>query len=345
MSDLRIVLVGKNVSENNRVGNLILNKNVFGKITPQPDVETFTEKVERRNITVFNTTQLLNPALKLQTITHYVSKLSPPEPHVIILVLQLSDFSQKNRDMLPSVLNCFGEQAMKCTMILTTDDETRSTEHKFENEYIKEISTECGGGCLQLAQYTQHSQILQKVDEIISHGVAEETQHVSSLHEEDHMSDLRIVLLGKNVSENSRVRNSILGVDVHESDASIKQHNVLKISETVKGRQITVIDTLHLLNPDLSDHQITQTVRDCVNQSDPGPHVFIIILQYKDFTEEDLRRVKYMLDRFSEEAVKRTIVLSTDEETDSSYTSVIKKHTAVHQLINNCGGGHLQLKE
>uniref|UniRef100_A0A8C2HPK2 AIG1-type G domain-containing protein n=1 Tax=Cyprinus carpio TaxID=7962 RepID=A0A8C2HPK2_CYPCA len=156
--------------------------------------------------------------------------------------------------------------------------------------------------------------------------------------------DLRIVLLGKNVSENSRVRNSILGVDVHESDASIKQHNVLKISETVKGRQITVIDTLHLLNPDLSDHQITQTVRDCVNQSDPGPHVFIIILQYKDFTEEDLRRVKHVLNKFSGEAINRSIVLTTDEERDYSYMSPVIKQTAIHQLIKECGERHLQFE-
>ncbi|KTF79256.1 hypothetical protein cypCar_00035653 [Cyprinus carpio] len=162
MSDLRIVLVGKNVSENNRVGNLILNKNVFGKITPQPDVETFMERVERRNITVFNTTQLLNPALKLQTITHYVSKLSPPEPHVIILVLQLSDFSQKNRDMLPSVLNCFGEQAMKRTMILTTDDETRSTEHKIEKAYIIRNIYRIEDGSFSFTKYTTLSNTFKK---------------------------------------------------------------------------------------------------------------------------------------------------------------------------------------
>ncbi|XP_052394062.1 uncharacterized protein LOC127942403 [Carassius gibelio] len=344
MSDLRIVLVGKNESENNRVGNLIFNKNVFGKKTPQPDVETFTERVERRNITVINATHLLNPELRLKEITQYVSRLCPPEPHVIILVLQLNDFSQKNRDILPSVLNCFGEHAMKCTMILTTDDETRSAEHTFENEYIQEISTECAGGCLQLAQNTKHSQILQRVDEIISQGVVEETQQISSLHEEDgrkqrrrsrsggrpNMCDLRIVLLGKNLSENSRVRNSILG-----TDALIEQHNVLKISETVKNRHVTVIDPLHLLNPDISDLQITQTVRECVFLSDPGPHAFIIILQYKDFTEEDLRRVKHVLNKFSGEAIKRSIVVTTDEERDDSY---------IHQLIKECGARHLEFE-
>uniref|UniRef100_A0A8C1M0I3 AIG1-type G domain-containing protein n=1 Tax=Cyprinus carpio TaxID=7962 RepID=A0A8C1M0I3_CYPCA len=156
------------------------------------------------------------------------------------------------------------------------------------------------------------------------------------------MCDLRIVLLGKNVSENSRVRNSILGVDVHESDAPIKQHNVLKISGMVKDRHVTVINTLHLLNPDLSDHQITQTVRECVNQSDPGPHVFIIILQYNDFTEEDLRRVKHVLNKFSGEAMKHSIVLTTDEERDYSYMSPVIKQTAIQQLIKECGERHLE---
>ncbi|XP_016366133.1 trichohyalin-like [Sinocyclocheilus rhinocerous] len=159
------------------------------------------------------------------------------------------------------------------------------------------------------------------------------------------MCDLRIVLLGKNVSENSRVRNSILGIDVHESDAHIKQHNVLKISETVKNRHVTVINTLHLLNLNISDHQITQTVRDCVNQSDPGPNTFIIILQYKDFTEEDMHRVKLVLNKFCGEAIKRTIVLTTDEERDDSYMRPMIKQTAIHQLINECGGRHMEFEK
>ncbi|XP_026109555.1 GTPase IMAP family member 8-like isoform X2 [Carassius auratus] len=153
--------------------------------------------------------------------------------------------------------------------------------------------------------------------------------------ERPNMCDLRIVILGKNVPENSRVRNSILGIDVHESDAPIEQHNVLKISGTVKNRHVTVIDPLHLLNPDISDHQITQTVRGCVNQSDPGPHAFLIILQYKDFTEEDLRKVKHVLNKFSGEAIKRSIVVTTDEERDDSY---------IHQLIKECGERHLEFE-
>ncbi|XP_048022739.1 GTPase IMAP family member 8-like [Megalobrama amblycephala] len=102
-----------------------------------------------------------------------------------------------------------------------------------------------------------------------------------------------------------------------------------------------VINSPQLLQTNISDHQITQTVRECVSLSDPGPHVFILVLQYKDFTEEDMTRVKYVLEKFSEEAIKRTIVITTDEETDEGAS--VKTNELIHQFTAECGGGHVQL--
>ncbi|XP_067219790.1 GTPase IMAP family member 8-like [Chanodichthys erythropterus] len=159
------------------------------------------------------------------------------------------------------------------------------------------------------------------------------------------VSDLRIVLLGKNVSENSRVRNSILGIHMHDLPTGLQQH-CWRISGTVKNRHITVINTLHLLNPNISDDQITKTVRECVNLSAPGPHVFILVLQNNDFTQRDMRRVKHVLNKFSEETIKRTILITTDEEThDSHMFSHTEMNTAIRQLIKECGERHLQLEE
>ncbi|XP_077058477.1 GTPase IMAP family member 8-like isoform X1 [Siphateles boraxobius] len=166
--------------------------------------------------------------------------------------------------------------------------------------------------------------------------------------------DLRIVLLGTNVSENCKVRNLILGINKRENKdpAALEKHNVIPVSGKVKDRHITVINTLHLLNPNISHHQITHTVRECVDQSYPGPHVFILVLQYKDFTEEDMRRLEYVLKQFSEDAIKRTIVLTTDKETHrlmitskiSPTDTMVQLHT-INQLIKVCGGRHLQLDE
>ncbi|RXN18976.1 GTPase IMAP family member 8-like protein [Labeo rohita] len=157
------------------------------------------------------------------------------------------------------------------------------------------------------------------------------------------VSDLRIVLIGKNGSENRRVGNTILGITAFNSEApsSYSQQHSEKISGEVEKRHITVINT-HLLQPNLSHQQIIQGVKECLSLSAPGPHVFVLVLQSKDFSENDRNTVKYVLNRFSKQAIKHTIVLTTDEETHTSKLTFMIWNNAIRDLIKECGGGHLQ---
>ncbi|RXN15606.1 GTPase IMAP family member 8-like protein [Labeo rohita] len=89
-------------------------------------------------------------------------------------------------------------------------------------------------------------------------------------------------------------------------------------------------------------------MRAYVSLSAPGPHAFVLILQYKDFTEEDMRRMKHVLKRFSEEAIKRSIVITTDKAAHvSKMISLFKSDSnkLVQQLTEECGGGHIQFDE
>ncbi|ROI80767.1 GTPase IMAP family member 1 [Anabarilius grahami] len=112
--------------------------------------------------------------------------------------------------------------------------------------------------------------------------------------------------------------------------------NIEKHRGKLKDRDVTVINTPHLLRPNLSITPISQGVKECVNLSAPGPHVIILVLQQNDFSDNDRHRVKYVLNEFSEEALKPTIVLTDEEEINSN---------CIHQLIKECGGGHLQFDE
>ncbi|XP_026054665.1 GTPase IMAP family member 8-like [Carassius auratus] len=112
-----------------------------------------------------------------------------------------------------------------------------------------------------------------------------------------------------------------------------------RISGFVEERYVTVFNT-HLFQPNLSQHQLTQRVRDCVSLSAPGPHVFVLVLQYNNFRENDRQRVNTVLNLFSYQAMKHTIVLTTDEETHGFiFTS---RNNTVHDITKDCGGGHLQ---
>jgi len=148
--------------------------------------------------------------------------------------------------------------------------------------------------------------------------------------------DLRIVLIGKREQENNQVENII------KDSSALDREAPSSCSQQHSDRNIIVINTAHFLQPHLSQHEIKQGVRECVSQSAPGPNVILLVLQYNDFSEDDLRRVKTVLNLFSVKAIKHTIVLTTDEETlASKWTSLVVNNT-IKILIKQCGGRHLQ---
>ncbi|XP_005161594.1 uncharacterized protein isoform X2 [Danio rerio] len=158
-------------------------------------------------------------------------------------------------------------------------------------------------------------------------------------HDRPNMSDLRIVLIGKNASENSRVENFIKSgpAAVFDSGASFY---VKQTRFSGQERNIRVFHFPHLLQTHLNQLQVIQAVRECLSQCAPGPHVIILVLQYNDFTELDRDRVKYILSLFSQKAIKHTIVLTTDEETLRFV--FFKTNKAVQNVIKDCEGRHLR---
>ncbi|XDV12104.1 hypothetical protein PO909_000840 [Leuciscus waleckii] len=169
-------------------------------------------------------------------------------------------------------------------------------------------------------------------------GVGEDdplkTEVEQNINMSSRVSDLRIVLLGKSVSENSGVGNFILGRAAFDSEAP--PDVVERVGGRVKDRHVTIINSPQLLQTNISYHQITQTVRECVYLSDPGPHVIVLVLKHDQCSAEDQECVEKVLDSFSEQVYQHTMILTTQEPTETN--DILQK------IIQKCFNRHFSLQ-
>ncbi|XP_030285772.1 GTPase IMAP family member 2-like [Sparus aurata] len=129
------------------------------------------------------------------------------------------------------------------------------------------------------------------------------------------MSELRVVLLGNSWSQRSSVGNFILGETVFTTEG--EPHSCLKVRGQVKERHIVLINTPDLLHPNISSEQLAEHVDTCVRFSTPGPHVFLLVLQPEDFTEQNKERLQSILENFSDQSFDHSLVLIAPPRVES----------------------------
>ncbi|XP_067376470.1 uncharacterized protein [Channa argus] len=134
-----------------------------------------------------------------------------------------------------------------------------------------------------------------------------------------HMSELRVVLLGNSWSERSSVGNFILGEAKFNTDE--EPHDCVRVRGGLKEKEILLINTPDLLHPDMSLHGLTEHVENIKHLSAPGPHVFLLVLQPEDFTEEKTKKLQSILENFSDRSFDHsTVLISTPREESSGST-------------------------
>ncbi|KAL1277283.1 hypothetical protein QQF64_023956, partial [Cirrhinus molitorella] len=145
--------------------------------------------------------------------------------------------------------------------------------------------------------------------------------------------NMRVVLLGNSVSENSQVGNFILGRAAFDGETFPDVAE--RVTGRLKERHVMVINSPHLLQTNISDHKIKQTVRECVHLSDPGPHVIILLLKHKQCSAEYQECVEKVLHSFSERVFQHTMVLTMTESTQTNdiLQKIIKKCLNRHFIL------------
>ncbi|KAK2917113.1 hypothetical protein Q8A67_001487 [Cirrhinus molitorella] len=111
---------------------------------------------------------------------------------------------------------------------------------------------------------------------------------------------------------------------------------VERVTGRLKDRHVIIINSPQLLQTNISDHQITQTVRECVHLSDPGPHVIVLLLKHEPCSAEDQECVEKVLHSFSECVYQHTMVISTQEPTQTNHI--------LQNIIQKCANRHFSLQ-
>ncbi|ROL48869.1 GTPase IMAP family member 4 [Anabarilius grahami] len=128
--DLRIVLLGVSGAGKSSMGNAILGREAF-KESRTRESEIQKERVEDRNISIINTPGFFNAQLTDEELQKQMMKsqdLSDPGPHVFLLIINLKNFEEDERNIVNEIEEIFGAQALKFTMVLFIGRERMSNQ-------------------------------------------------------------------------------------------------------------------------------------------------------------------------------------------------------------------------
>ncbi|XP_050411760.1 GTPase IMAP family member 8 isoform X1 [Patella vulgata] len=160
--------------------------------------------------------------------------------------------------------------------------------------------------------------------------------------------DIRLVLIGKSGTGKSSLGNNLLGRKEFKS-TSLQNTNTL-IPECRRGSiqlgdgtNLVVVDTPGIADTTTSTTETFEELTRCIELSNPGPHVFVLVLKIDRFTQEEMNIIKHLKYWFGQDFMKYAVFIFTGKDSLDYDGSTIGQHiegspSEIKALIREAGG-------
>ncbi|XP_028265999.1 GTPase IMAP family member 8-like [Parambassis ranga] len=151
-------------------------------------------------------------------------------------------------------------------------------------------------------------------------------------------SELRVVILGNSWSARREIVNFILRQTLVYKAPEI----CMRFRGPVEDKILSVIQTPDLSLTNMSMGELTAFIKDCMQMSAPGPHVFLLAVQPDDFTDKHKLGLCTVLKHISDQSFDHSLIListPTDER-------LMKKHMEnphLNDMIRKCQYRYMKL--
>ncbi|XP_045890986.1 GTPase IMAP family member 8-like, partial [Micropterus dolomieu] len=334
-STLRIVLFGKSEDDKTKLGNFMLGGEKFQFQSQSQIKHCVSAYGEWRGkpLTVVKAPDMFS--LSDETVREEMRRcisLCPPGPNVLLLLVKVSDFTEKNRQTLKFILSLF-QDAFKHSMVISTHEENET------RKSVSKLLKNCGGRHYKMVK-NDLTLLMGDIENIVHENrgtfltFTEETIRPKSEHIKP---ALNLVLCGRRGAEKTSVAKAILG--------QTEFHSVSVSSECVKhqgevcGRWVSLVE-LPALYGKPQEAVMEESLR-CISLCDPeGVHVFILVLPVVPLTDEDKRELETIQNTFSSRVDDFTMILFTVESDPAAPAVVnfLKKNKDIQELRQSCGG-------